>query len=316
MAAGLTKSQVVNWTTNVRKRNLKATVEKGKKPHHFLDFLFLANDRDEKGGTNTQIQQSKVSSSSRVIKKAPPRKKKGKKATPKRQSKFQKASNSSSTNSKNDHDPIVLQNATIFGHLNDTLNPVTPISSCLHHFSPSTVTTASFHAPMQGSFVPHFHPGAYTATRHFAPPRFDFQPNPFNVRSGTQDTELEFADIDLSPIPLCDIHKVNVPLTADIGAKEDIDQEVMKLFTQEELVSTPPRHEEDDMLWDLELETDVNMKDVFGCSNTESISCIISMDESDHNRNKHISLTDADMVTLLNGDDGELDMLNMLKLDI
>lgn len=313
-AAGLTKSQVVNWTTNVRKRNLKATVEKGKKPHHFLDFLFLANDRDEKGG----MQQSRVSSSLRAMKKAPPRKKKGKKATPKRQSKIQKASNSSSTTVKNDHNPIVLQNATMFGHLNETLNPVTPISTCLHQFSPSTVTTSSFHAPMQGSFVPHFHPGAYTATRHFAPPRFDFQQNPFfDVQSGTQDTQLDCADIDLSPIPLCDINKINVPLTADIGAKEDIDQEVMKLFTQEELVSTPPRHEEeDDMLWGLELETDVNMKDVFGCSNTESISCIISMDESDHNRNKHISLTDADMVTLLNGDDVELDMLNMLKLDI
>ena len=36
---------MVNWTTNVRKRNLKATVEKGKKPHHFLDFLFLADNR-------------------------------------------------------------------------------------------------------------------------------------------------------------------------------------------------------------------------------------------------------------------------------
>ena len=41
-------SQVVNWTTNVRKRNLKATVEGGKKPHHFLDFLFLAEHRDKK----------------------------------------------------------------------------------------------------------------------------------------------------------------------------------------------------------------------------------------------------------------------------
>jgi hypothetical protein len=45
---GLTYSQVVNWTTNVRKRNLKATVENGKKPHHFLDFLFLAQHRDNK----------------------------------------------------------------------------------------------------------------------------------------------------------------------------------------------------------------------------------------------------------------------------
>ena len=46
-ATELTYSQIVNWTTNVRKRNLKATVEKGKKPHHFLDFLFLADSRDK-----------------------------------------------------------------------------------------------------------------------------------------------------------------------------------------------------------------------------------------------------------------------------
>lgn len=37
---GLSHSQVVNWTTNVRKRNRKATCEQRKKPHHFLDFLF------------------------------------------------------------------------------------------------------------------------------------------------------------------------------------------------------------------------------------------------------------------------------------
>lgn len=44
----LSYSQIVNWTTNVRKRNLKATVEGGKKPHHFLDFLFLVENRDKK----------------------------------------------------------------------------------------------------------------------------------------------------------------------------------------------------------------------------------------------------------------------------
>lgn len=47
-ATGLSQSQVVNWTTNVRKRNRKATCEGGKKPHHFIDFLFLKQDREKR----------------------------------------------------------------------------------------------------------------------------------------------------------------------------------------------------------------------------------------------------------------------------
>jgi hypothetical protein len=45
---GLTQTQVVNWTTNVRKRNRKATCQRGKKPHHFIDFLFLKQDREKR----------------------------------------------------------------------------------------------------------------------------------------------------------------------------------------------------------------------------------------------------------------------------
>jgi hypothetical protein len=48
---GLTGPQVVNWMTNVRKRSRKATLD-GKKPHHFIDFVFLAQVRDESKGSS------------------------------------------------------------------------------------------------------------------------------------------------------------------------------------------------------------------------------------------------------------------------
>ena len=51
---GLTEAQVVNWTTNVRKRNRKATLEENKKPHHFIDYLFLAHDRDKQAAAANQ----------------------------------------------------------------------------------------------------------------------------------------------------------------------------------------------------------------------------------------------------------------------
>jgi Homeobox KN domain len=43
---GLNGQQITNWTTNVRKRNVKATTKNGKKPHHFIDFLFLSYQHD------------------------------------------------------------------------------------------------------------------------------------------------------------------------------------------------------------------------------------------------------------------------------
>lgn len=47
----LTTNQIVNWTTNVRKRNLKATVKHGKKPIHFLDYIFKVEYRARDGQT-------------------------------------------------------------------------------------------------------------------------------------------------------------------------------------------------------------------------------------------------------------------------
>jgi hypothetical protein len=70
---GLTQSQVVNWTTNVRKRNRKATCQNGKKPHHFIDFMFLKQDRQAKaqGGEGRSDDNSicggGCSNSSRMI---------------------------------------------------------------------------------------------------------------------------------------------------------------------------------------------------------------------------------------------------------
>jgi len=46
-ATNLNNTQIVNWTTNIRKRNLKATVDREKKPHHFLDFVFLSTEREK-----------------------------------------------------------------------------------------------------------------------------------------------------------------------------------------------------------------------------------------------------------------------------
>ena len=78
---GLSHSQVINWTTNVRKRNRKATLS-GKKPHHFIDFVFLAQDRDDKQKKNSndkEAKKPKEEKKEQAPTKPPPRKKTTKK---------------------------------------------------------------------------------------------------------------------------------------------------------------------------------------------------------------------------------------------
>jgi len=51
---GLKPSQVSTWLQNMRRRRKKNTIEGTKKATHFLDFLFLANERDKNGGVLPQ----------------------------------------------------------------------------------------------------------------------------------------------------------------------------------------------------------------------------------------------------------------------
>lgn len=60
---GLNASQIINWTTNVRKRNIKATCKGNKKPHHFIDFLFLAQTQQQQLETSLSTTETTNSNS-------------------------------------------------------------------------------------------------------------------------------------------------------------------------------------------------------------------------------------------------------------
>lgn len=61
---GLSRDQIINWTTNVRMRSRKATLG-GKKPHHFMDWVFLAQQRDEQNGDTVHQPSANPSQATR-----------------------------------------------------------------------------------------------------------------------------------------------------------------------------------------------------------------------------------------------------------
>ena len=295
VAAGLTTSQVVNWTTNVRKRNLKATVEKGKKPHHFLDFLFLANDRDKKAAQNSEVNKAphQKSDTKRKHTTMAMRKKSTVARNPRKKSIM--------THESPYNDPVnaQLSSATRYP---TSLNPITPVTLMLQHAQQGNINR-SFQAPMKSCFVPQFQPGAYNSIRQITPPYFGQE---LNTPVYSTDVEL-----DITPISLHENHIDEIAM--DIDTRKDNENELLRKITDEGLLSTPPRDEyDDDTIWDVAFASDVSMIDVFKEANTsESLSCAVSMDEKDDSTTTDISVTEAEMMSLLINDGDDFDMLKL-----
>lgn len=325
IATKLSRSQVINWTTNVRKRNLKATVEKGKKPHHFLDFIFLANDREMKA-----LKGKDPEPDVNGIRKLPAGKKKAKRAPAKKQ---QKVKNVKVTNKREKppvseasikalSSPAPLPKLPDPGPVNYRYAPLpgptipgTPMNMIMQQYSTPihSQTPWNYHAPIQPSFVPYFHPGANVTTRQVTPPRFELQANMMNDAFGDY-LDLKCAEDAFSPITLNDMDKIDISTTGmENDVKKDFEQEVLQEFTQDGLVATPPRSENDDMIWELELNSDISVKDVFKDSSNPEIEifgCSLSMDT--YYDNKEGDITEDDVLDLFNIDDD----LDTLKIEI
>ena len=304
----------MNWATNVRKRNRKATVEKGKKPHHYLDFLFLANDREMKA-----LAGEDSGPNSNASRKLPQSKKKAKKAPAKKQRKVKHVM----VTNKKEKPPLskplpklpapgpVHYQYTCMPGLESSAIPKTPMNAVMQQYSTPVHSECpwNYHAPMQQSFVPHFHPGAYATARQVTPPRFELEANMMDVTS-RKEVNLKCAQDESSPIPLSDMQKIDIfDVEMDVDEKKDIEQEFLQEFTQDGLIPTPPRCEKDDMIWDLEFNPDINVKDVFEDSSklkVETPGCSFPMDAADNNKQEDI--TEGDVLDLFDIDD-KLDTL-------
>ena len=163
----LTYNQVVNWTTNVRKRNMKATVEGGKKPHHFLDFLFLSQERDRQAAQlqeeGTLINFTAQNDNTRGLRR--PRKAKSKRQVPKKREKKNKAKGnflssskassnfympSTQTFAENDNDPNSFQMSS-FNCFTQRSDPTkTPIFSN-GSFASNNSAFSAYKAPVSSS---------------------------------------------------------------------------------------------------------------------------------------------------------------------
>jgi len=289
IAADLTYAQVVNWTTNVRKRNLKATVEQGKKPHHFIDFLFLADDREKRtiapGNTATYEPKTPASSSRRKPRTAAPKKGTKKGAKGKKML--------TSMNSYDSDNSAAAVSAVSAASSASIMTPLSNVDPYPEPFNFSTLFPSGQYPQFQPGFVP---PQVVT------PPRF----NPNQYPSYGELPELAPIGMSLD-WPGMDLTIATQPIS---GWTTVDDTAMLRELTQDGLVSTPTRRDSDESIDDNQLMA--QLANVFRDREEEMerdhdfLSTSISIEELDD----MMAIDDNDVMDLL----GE-DLVNDLRMD-